>query len=66
MNTNIRVKLFEKRIKEFAEQENQTVQHLVELNKTLAELYEDNVITDTEFEKYTLGIFNFYLYVGGI
>lgn len=57
MNTNIRVKLFEKRIKEFAEQENPTVQYLVELNKTLAELYEDNVITDTEFETYTLGIF---------
>ena len=57
MNTNIRVELFEKRIKELAEQETPPLRDIIELNKTLSDLYCDCVITDTEYEKYCLCIF---------
>lgn len=67
MNTNIRVELFEKRIKELVDQETPQLRDIIELNKTLSDLYCDCVITDIEYEKYCLYIFRLYIFnVGGV
>ena len=53
MNTNIRVTLFEEQMKKAS-----TMNDFIKLNRTLSELYGDDVITDVEFEEYCLVLFN--------
>ena len=53
MNTNISVTLFEEQMKKAS-----TMNDFIKLNRTLSELYGDDVITDVGFEEYCLVLFN--------
>ncbi len=57
LNTNMRVIAFERHIKEYMLRGATKLTDIIALNKTLCELYNDNVITDDEYEKYCIAIF---------